>query len=751
MAFSHIDEPSLLFAVVALGDLHICALGVACNFQNVAVLLVDDLVAAIALTLELKLLCGCIGGGIDDNVVAIQRQIQAGIHIFDVGDEIGAYISGRNQINECSFGDGKLLSICAVFGGDLNIGHICCCASSYIQCTAGCASGTERILTVLFVDKPFLTLCTGVLPKLHIGTGSGAVAGNCERIASLLVDDNIAAIALTGEAPGLSGGLAAGVHNDIAIVQRQVLTGCTDRANLCMELITQVCNRLGSSSGGCGCGACGVGSDFGNTKSLALGVAVFHGLDCCLSGCRITLNTNNNTGGTLRPEDILAGRTAFIDIPSLSCGVVTVLNDNLGTCRLRSAVQSQDLTGLGIGDLVGAVTLTVELPDLRSGIAGLIGNNICSVQREVQCGGRNIDPGLEACTQVDTGSGHTGFLDTVGSKVLDSCLVVTAKSLLQVSVGIQIGTHAEDSAGLAAFLCAAVQEVLVQLLTVGAKCLLQVGVLGGIVRSVKHDGLYAVGNPVVGAGVQAAAGGSSAGGSGAGGGSAGILIAGLTDINDICIADGIGLGAHCAAVGGNGSRAGVALDGINSTAGITGDDTNVVGGVGVAGGFEINNITGLRCIFTCGNRSSGISLSFVLKPGEAGGCIGVGRHNGGRNTCHMGAPRHEHCAPHILHAVPTAILGVVAAAVSCAGQFGGRAAFLVADLGFCNIYNVSTLIARKFDLSKGSIVLAGPIRRRSAVAQCLRLHGGELQAHYYQQAQGNNTNDGFFHSWVSSL
>jgi hypothetical protein len=193
-------------------------------------------------------------------------------------------------------------------------------------------------------------------------------------------------------------------------------------------------------------------------------------------------------------------------------------------------------------------------------------------------------------------------------------------------------------------------------------------------------------------------------------GRTGVLVVGLADINDICIADRIGLGNDSAAVGGNGSGAGVTLNGINSTVGITGDDTDVIGAVGVTGRLEINNVAGLGSVAAVCYGLAGVSQSASLEPGQTvRGEAMLGDDRSG-NTGKIGAPGHEHCAPHILQAVPTAVFRVVFAAVGSAGKLRGRTAFLIANLRLCDIDNIGSLVSGERYVLELGVVFAGLVR-----------------------------------------
>ena len=330
------------------------------------------------------------------------------------------------------------------------------------------------------------------------------------------------------------------------------------------------------------------------------------------------------------------------------------------------------------------------------------------------------------------GSSHTGFVDAVAGEVLNGGLIVRAKGLLQVGVLFQICCDAEGGTGLTAFLGAVVQEVLIQLVSVGAEGLLQVGVFVGIVGGIKHQRLDAVGDPVVLAGVLCA-GGAAAGAAAGAAGRTGVLVVGAANVSDVSIADGIGLFTHGATVGGNRSGAGVAFNRIDGAVGITGNNTNMVGSVGVTRRLEINDVTGLRGIVTLSDSGSGISQTALLEPGQAGGGVGVLGNDGSRNTCHVCAPGHKHSTPHILHAVPAAVLGVVAAAVALAGKLRGRAAFLIANLRFCDVDDVCSLVSSELHIFESGIVFTGLVGRRPTIANCICRNRHQLHAHYCNQ------------------
>lgn len=186
------------------------------------------------------------------------------------------------------------------------------------------------------------------------------------------------------------------------------------------------------------------------------------------------------------------------------------------------------------------------------------------------------------------------------------------------------------------------------------------------------------------------------------------------------------------AVGGNSGRAGVAFYGIHCTAGIAGDNAHVVGDVFVSGGLKIDNITGLGCISTVGNGGTGVCLTFVLEPGQTGGRVGVAGDDGGGNARHIGAPGHKHGAPHILHIVPATVLSAVSTATDGAGKLRGGSAFLITDLGFCNVDNVRSLVTSKLHIGQLGIVFAGFEGGRSVVGQCgggWRKHGRYAAKH----------------------
>jgi hypothetical protein len=83
----------------------------------------------------------------------------------------------------------------------------------------------------------------------------------------------------------------------------------------------------------------------------------------------------------------------------------------------------------------------------------------------------------------------------------------------------------------------------------------------------------------------------------------------------------------------------------------------------------------------------------------------VAGYNGSGNACYICAPGHEHSAPHILHTVPAAVLGVVIATVFRTRELGRGTTLLITNLGFCNVYNVRPLVTGQSGLSKGFAVL----------------------------------------------
>ena len=211
------------------------------------------------------------------------------------------------------------------------------------------------------------------------------------------------------------------------------------------------------------------------------------------------------------------------------------------------AVHSQRVAVLAVDDPVGTGGVPLEGPDLCGAVAGIIGDDIGVGQGEIEAGGGEGDSGLETVAQIQRLRGDSGLVDAGADEVLHGGNVIRAIGGSDILIVFYIVANIKGGACLMASLNTLIQEVIKQCIRIGTVLRPEIRVVIRIINRIKDNVLHFSGEPI----------------SGSGSGLGGVLVLRSADIDDICILDGIGLFAHSAAVGGNGGRAGIALDGVD--------------------------------------------------------------------------------------------------------------------------------------------------------------------------------------------
>ena len=627
----NVDEPVGRNGCGGLADHHIGAVAAVCRcqIQQVAVLLVDDPIAAVALLDETPVLSGGGAGRVGDNVGAVEGHVLAGGRVGQSGHEFVAQILGIHSLQIIDFGDVEQLLVAAAGGADLNVGTAGGGAVCYLHPAGFRQDGTEGVVVTAAVDIPAL----GGAVLIGFGVDIGAVGIHCafdgDGLIAVLADQAIAAVALVlqAEHPG-GGGLVHGA-DDIIVGGGKVVAG-GNVGDLHENILAQINGYF----------AAGV---FHLIDGEQLGFGIIAGIDLHIGQIRGAAagHIQHAVAGAVGTQHILA--SVLVQEPALAAGAVAHAQLNIGARGLGVFSGGQAQTVFSVDDLIAAVGLADELPDLCGLFAVGIDDDVGAGKGQVFAGAI-ADLGVEIVTKVCRFSGFGLFVIARFKEVFVGGHVVCcgADGFLNMGVVGQIVFYIEHGAGFAALIDDMGQKMLIQLIRVGAVGFRQIGIGCGIVIRVKDYVLQLI---------------RSAGGG----------VAGATDVNDVCIGNGIGLGTDRAAVGGDGGGAGVAFDGIDGAVGVGGDDTDVVGDVGIAAGFEINDITGLGGIAAGGYGGPGIGLALVLEPVQAGGGVGVAGDDGGGDASHMGTPGYEHGAPHILQAVPAAVLRIVGRALDGAG------------------------------------------------------------------------------------
>ena len=687
------NEPSVGDTVRIRVDLNIGAGFILCpvHIQQRAGLLIDDLVAAVVLMFKLPNLSRGRIFAEDNDISVGHRQVHA-LRGTDLGVEVGTDIQRfRQNRAHLDLVDLETLGVRTVEHVGLHIGKIRRAIAGHIQHTGLRAGRPEHILISGFIDEPSLGNVIMVLENLNIGAGDCCCPVHIQQHTGFLVDDLIASVVLTYKLPDLSGCGTVAIDDDVLVRQGQILA--LRSVDLCVEIRSEI--HLGQVADT---------RELVNGKLLGAAAVICICPDIGHGGGTARVHIQHAVRSGHGTEDISSICT-LIDVPKLSSAVL-VFRD--GDIRLRFiAIHRQRITVLGIDNTIRTAGMTFKCPDLCRLIAGCVGDHICIRQREVQFCGGITDPGLEVVAEIQGLGSHTGLIDTRAYKMLHCGNIVGSVGFFYIVIVRNIVFDVKNRACRMTFLDTVITEVLEQRLFIISILCFDRGIFGAVILRIKYHIFGASGQPVL---------------AGCCGSGSGILVCGAANINDICIADGIRFLTNSTTVGRNRRRAGVALDGVNRTVGIAGYDTDMVGDIAVAAGFEIDNVTCLGSIAALSDSSAGIGSASADKPVQAGGSVGVTGNNGGGNTRHICTPGDKHGTPLVLHTVPASILRIVTGAFDCAGKFGGRSAFLISNLGFCHIDNVHSLISGQLHVGKPCVILTGLIGGGTAVAQsgCLR-------------------------------
>ena len=313
-----VDEPLVGDAVIIFVDLHIGAgfiLGPV-HVQQFAVLLVDDVIAAVILPDELPHLGSFRVVGIDDHVLVDEGQVHAA-GCVDLCVEISAQIQGAVQIDvvienlnikSLTFSAGEIV--------DLHIGFRCHAVSGHIQHPGLGEGGAEYVLVAGLVDEPLVGDAVVIGIDLHIGAGFILGPVHIQQHLIFLVDNVVTAVALQRKPPDLGGCCTGIVNDDIGILQGQTHTA--GKVDVCVEIGAELHGSIEVHNGG-----------YGNQlEGLGIGAVIDIGADVGHGGSAVSGHVQNAGLGAGGTEYIAALR--LIHEPPLGDVVMILENLHIG-------------------------------------------------------------------------------------------------------------------------------------------------------------------------------------------------------------------------------------------------------------------------------------------------------------------------------------------------------------------------------------------------------------------------------------